>query len=284
VRRNGIGVLDGKAVIVTGAGQGLGRAFAIGAAAEGAAVVVNDIDAEAAKKVVAEITGRGSRAIPCVGSVADWDGAADLVATCRKEYGAVDGLVNNAGVLRLTPAWDETEGSIRRVVEVNLLGALFVGTHAVRAMLDQGRGSIVNITSSAQLGLPAMGTYGATKGALASLTYGWSVDLGGHFVRVNAYAPVARTAMAELSPVLPPDIPAPADNTAVVTYLLSDLSDGITGQVIQRRGNRLIVLAHPRLTEHGADADDWTIDHVVDRFDPVLREHQEPVGYAIRGS
>jgi NAD(P)-dependent dehydrogenase (short-subunit alcohol dehydrogenase family) len=279
-----MGVLDGKAVIVTGAGQGLGRAYALDAAAEGASVVVNDIDAVAAETVAAEIAGDGGRAVPVVGSVADWDRAGDLVAVCLKEYGAVDGLVNNAGVLNLTPPWDESEMSIRRVVEVNLLGALFVGTHALRAMVDQGSGSIVNITSSAQLGLSTMGTYGATKGALASLTYSWSVDLGGYSIRVNAYAPVARTAMADMSPVLPPDIPDPADNAAIVTYLLSDLSDGITGQVIQRRGNRLVVLAHPRLTEHGAEADAWTVDTVVDRFDPVLRQHQEPVGYAIRSS
>jgi NAD(P)-dependent dehydrogenase (short-subunit alcohol dehydrogenase family) len=279
-----VGVLDGKAVIVTGAGQGLGRAFALDAAAQGASVVVNDVDADAAEAVTAEITGCGARAVVSTGSVADWERAGELVATCLKEFGAVDGLVNNAGVLTLTLPWAETEESIRRVVEVNLLGALFVGTHAARAMVDQGSGSIVNITSSAQLGLSGMGTYGATKGALASLTYCWSGDLRGYFVRVNAYAPVARTALAELSPVLPPDIPAPADNAAIVTYLLSDLSDGITGQVIQRRGNRLIVLAHPRLTEHGADADDWTVETVVDRFDPVLREHQEPVGYAIKRS
>jgi NAD(P)-dependent dehydrogenase (short-subunit alcohol dehydrogenase family) len=279
-----MGVLDGKAVIVTGAGQGLGRAYALDAAAEGASVVVNDIDAAAAETVAAEIAGDGGRAVPVVGSVADWDRAGDLVAVCLKEYGAVDGLVNNAGVLNLTPPWDESEMSIRRVVEVNVLGALFVGTHAVRAMMDQGSGSIVNITSSAQLGLSTMGTYGASKGALASLTYSWSVDLGGYFIRVNAYAPVARTAMADMSPVLPPDIPDPADNAAIVTYLLSDLSEGITGQVIQRRGNRLVVLAHPRLTEHGAEADAWTVDTVVDRFDPVLRQHQEPVGYAIRSS
>lgn len=279
-----MGVLDGKAVIVTGAGQGLGRAYALDAAAEGASVVVNDIDGAAAEKVAAEIAGAGGRAVPVVGSVADWDRAGDLVAVCRKEYGAVDGLVNNAGVLNLTPPWDESETSIRRVVEVNLLGALFVGTHAVRAMMDQGSGSIVNITSSAQLGLSTMGTYGATKGGLASLTYSWSVDLGGYSIRVNAYAPVARTAMADMSPVLPPDIPDPADNAAIVTYLLSDLSDGITGQVIQRRGNRLVVLAHPHLTEHGAEADAWTVGTVVEQFDPVLRQYRQPVGYAIRSS
>ena len=279
-----MGVLDGKAVIVTGAGRGLGRAFALDAGAQGASVVVNDIDADAAEKVAAEIAESGGQAVASVGSVADWERAAGLVARCLKEYGAVDGLVNNAGVLNLAPPWAETEESIRRVVEVNLLGALFVGSHAVRAMIDQGSGSIVNITSSAQLGLGTMGTYGATKGALASLTYSWSVDLGGYFVRVNAYAPVARTAMAEMSPVLPPDMPAPADNAAIVTYLLSDLSDGITGQVIQRRGDRLVVLAHPRLTEHGANADDWTVETVVDRFEPVLRQHQEPVGYAIKRS
>jgi NAD(P)-dependent dehydrogenase (short-subunit alcohol dehydrogenase family) len=279
-----MGVLDGKAVIVTGAAQGLGRAFALDAGAQGASVVVNDVDADGAEKVVTEIAESGGQSVASVGSVADWECAAELVATCLKEYGAVDGLVNNAGVLNLTPPWTETEESIRRVVEVNLLGALFVGTHAVRAMIDQGSGSIVNITSSAQLGLSTMGTYGATKGALAALTYSWSVDLGGHSVRVNAYAPVARTAMADMSPLLPPDIPDPADNAAIVTYLLSDRSDGITGQVIQRRGNRLVVLAHPRLTEHGAEADAWTVDAVLERFDPVLRQHQEPVGYAIKRS
>lgn len=279
-----MGVLDGKAIIVTGAGQGLGRAFALDAAAEGASLVVNDIDGAAAEKVAAEIAGSGGRAVPVVGSVADWDRAGDLVAVCLKEHGALDGLVNNAGVLNLTAPWDETETSIRRVVEVNLLGALFVGTHAVRAMVDQGSGSIVNITSSAQLGLSTMGTYGATKGGLASLTYSWSVDLAGYSIRVNAYAPVARTAMADMSPVLPPDIPDAADNAAIVTYLLSDLSDGITGQVVQRRGNRLVVLAHPRLTEHGVNADAWTVGTVVDVFDPVLRQHQQPVGYAIGSS
>jgi NAD(P)-dependent dehydrogenase (short-subunit alcohol dehydrogenase family) len=144
-----MGVLDGKAVIVTGAGRGLGRAFALDAGAQGASVVVNDIDADAAEKVAAEIAESGGQAVASVGSVADWERAAELVATCLEEYGAVDGLVNNAGVLNLAPPWAETEESIRRVVEVNLLGALFVGSHAVRAMIDQGSGSIVNITSSA---------------------------------------------------------------------------------------------------------------------------------------
>jgi NAD(P)-dependent dehydrogenase (short-subunit alcohol dehydrogenase family) len=279
-----MGVLDGKAVIVTGAGRGLGRAFAMDAAEQGASVVVNDIDADAAEKVAVEIAESGGLAVNVAGSVADWERSGELVTRCLKEYGAVDGLVNNAGVLNLTPPWAETEDSIRRVVEVNLLGALFVGTHAVRAMIDQGSGSIVNITSSAQFGLATMGAYGATKGALASLTYGWSIDLRGYFVRVNAYAPVAATAMTDMSPVVPPDIPEPADNAGIVTYLLSDLSDGISGQVIQRRGNRLVVLAHPRLTEHGADADAWSVDTVAGRFDPVLRQHQEQVGYTIRSS
>ena len=143
--------------------------------------------------------------------------------------------------------------------------------------LNRGNGSTVNVATTASTAV-----FGAAN--LASLTYSWSIDLRGYFVRVNAYAPVAATAMTDMSPVVPPDLPEPADNAGIVTYLLSDLSDEISGQVIQRRGNRLVVLAHPCLTEHGADADTWTVDAVVDRFDPVLREHREAVGYAIKRS
>src|SRR5690242_11011239 len=139
-------LLDGKAVIVTGAGAGLGRAYAIGAAAEGARVVINDVTVDRLTEVAAEISAFGGTAVCCPGSVADWSVAAALVDECRATFGAVDGLVNNAGVIRIEDPWDADEAGIRAMVEVNLMGAAFVGAQVLRVMVGQGRGAIVNAT------------------------------------------------------------------------------------------------------------------------------------------
>jgi len=271
-------LLESKSIIVTGAGRGLGRAYAMHAAAEGAAVVVNDVDGEAAESVVEEIRTRGGSAVVCARSVADWAEARELVGLCVDQFGTVDGVVNNAGVISIREPEDEEEASIRSVVEVNLIGSAFVGTHAMKVMIDRRRGSIVNATSSAQLGIHQLGIYGATKGALASITYSWAMDLAKHNVRVNAYSPVASTYMTSLSPIPVSGVPTPEENAAAVTYLLSDLTSDITGQVVQRRGNTLAVMAHPDYTNHVVESDDWTSDMVVDRFGPTLRSGLQPVG------
>lgn len=273
--------LSGKVVVVTGAGRGLGRAYATDAARHGATVVVNDIDADAAAAVVAEITANGGVAVDNHDSIASWGGSASIIETTLQSFGRLDGLVNNAGVLSLVEPWNEDEASVRRKVEVNLIGSIFMGTHAMRVMMDQGSGAIVNVTSSAQLGLSTMGVYGATKGGLASLTYSWAIDLQPYSVRVNAYSPVAKTAMTDQSPVLPSVLPSAEDNAPAVTYLLSDLSDGITGQVVQRRDNSLVVMSHPSLSEYRATCEGWTVDSVNELFGPVLREHMAPVGFAV---
>jgi NAD(P)-dependent dehydrogenase (short-subunit alcohol dehydrogenase family) len=271
-------------VIVAGAGGGLGRAYARHAASEGAAVVVNDIALASAEQVVVEITEEGGQAVASGHSVAEWSDAADLVALCRREFGRVDGLVNNAGVISLRAPADEDEASLRHVVGVNLLGALFVGTHALRHMVAVGSGSIVNITSSSQMGIRGQGAYGATKGALASLTYSWALDLAGAGVRVNAYSPLAATPMSANAPALVTDLPTSEDNAAVVSYLLSDVSSPITGQVVKREGRELIVMGHPSLTDARADADGWNLAQVLDLFDPVLRAREQPIGAPGRDS
>jgi NAD(P)-dependent dehydrogenase (short-subunit alcohol dehydrogenase family) len=273
-----MGLLDGKAVIVTGAGAGLGRAYALNAAAEGARVVINDVAEGALQAVAAEIAGRGGTAVACPGSVADWTVAAGLVEECQASFGSVDGLVNNAGVIRIENPWDADEAGIRAMIDVNLMGAAFVGAHALRVMVEQGHGAIVNATSSAQMGLVKMSVYGATKGALASMTYGWSLDTRALGIRVNAYAPVAATAMVAGSSVAASQLPSSEDNAPVVSYLLSDLAADVTGQVIQRRGDGLVVMQHPDLTEHIATPDGWTVDAVARALGPVLRVGSQPVG------
>lgn len=271
--------LAGKRIVVTGAGAGLGRAYAVYAGANGAEVVVNDLDPTAAAAAAAEITSAGGSAVSIGCSVADWDAATSIVELCVNSFGGIDGLVNNAGVHRVEQPWLTDEDTIRSIVTVNLMGTAFVGVQAMKKMVEQCHGgSIVNITSSAQLGLTQLGVYGATKGALASLTYSWAIDLRDHGVRVNAYSPVAETAMTVGSPIPLSGIPTPGQNAPIVGYLLSDLSADVTGQVIQRRGDKLVVMTHPDLSEFAGPADADTIDDIHTHFGPVLRSGMQPVG------
>jgi NAD(P)-dependent dehydrogenase (short-subunit alcohol dehydrogenase family) len=269
--------LAGKRVIVTGAGRGLGRAYACYLGANGASVVVNDVDPAMAEAAAEEVASAGgdARAIGC--SVDNWDDAARIVELCVGEFGAVDGLVNNAAVHSITEPWCADEASIRSMITVNLMGSVFVGVHAIKHMVDQGRGSVINITSTTQFGLTKRGVYGATKGGLASLTYSWAIDLAQHGVRVNAYSPQAETAMVTHKPV-PGALPTPVENAPLVGYLLSDLSSAVTGQVIARRGDKLVVMSHPELTDFAAPAAPQTIEELHAELGPVLRAGVQPLG------
>ncbi len=271
-----MGVLDGEAVIVTGAGRGLGRAFALDAAREGASVLVNDVD-DAADAVATEITAAGGRALAVHGSVTSWEDAARIVERCVNAFGRLDGLVNNAGVIHKCPPWEEAEAQIRRTIEINLMGAIFVGTHALRVMAAQGHGSLVNITSSAQLGVPVRGTYSATKGALAALTYSWAIDSAERNVRVNGFAPSALTGITDRGRAQLP--PPPEENAPVVTYLLSSLAAKVTGQILQYRGGDVVLVQHPKLSAHAATGRRWTAEAIGREFGPVLESNLEPLGW-----
>lgn len=281
-------VLEGRVVIVTGAGQGLGRAYAIDAAAHGASVVVNDVDVDLARPVVEEVVAAGGSAVEAVASVANWADAASLVDVATTTFGRLDGLVNNAGLFHLARPEDENELLVRNAIEVNVLGAVFCGVHAIRSMLRRGNGgSIVNVSSGYQSGVPGGGCYSATKGALASLTYSWALDLHGQGIRVNAIAPLARTrqtdyAMERLrvtgersaSPAAdPPEIVAP-----LVTFLLSPAATGISGQMVRFDGRRLSVVAHPGALEGTVEHDAWSLELVNEALTTTLKGSMQPVG------
>jgi NAD(P)-dependent dehydrogenase (short-subunit alcohol dehydrogenase family) len=275
-----MGLLDEKAIVVTGAARGLGRAYALEAAREGASVVVNDVDEAEAEAVVDEIIAAGGEASVYVASVVSWEGALGVVEHCQERFGKLDGLVNNAGILHAALPHEEDEKRARAIVEVNVLGAIYVGAHAMRVMIDQGHGAIVNNTSSSHYGVPGLASYSATKGALASLTYSWAVDMLPFGVRVNAFSPSAFTRMSTQSGRSNALKAPPVErNVPAVIYLLSDAADGITGQVVQLRGEDLVVVAHPGLTEAVASAPEWTPSLVVTRFDPVLRANIQPLGW-----
>lgn len=282
-----MGCLQGKAVIVTGAGQGLGEAYARHAAAEGAAVVVNDIHERAAQDVVDAIRRRGGRAVACVADIGSWSGAQALVERCVAEFGQVDGLVNNAARIHTLPPEQEDEVGLRAMVETNLLGTLFCGVHASRRMLARGSGAIVNVTSGAQAGLAGLGAYGATKGGVASLTYAWALDLGPRGIRVNAVSPMARSQMAEAGrlaalargetprpqPTAEPDAIAP-----LVSFLLSDRAAGIEGQVVRLDGRKLSLMSHPMVAHPVLEREAWSVAAVEDAFATELRARLAPCG------
>lgn len=279
--------LEGKSVVVTGAGRGIGAAYAEHLATLGAAVVVNDVDRPEAEATVARIRDAGGQALAHPGTVSDWQTAAELIHACVGRFGRIDGLVNNAGVFHAATAEQETEEGVRRMVEVNVLGTMFCGIHALRQMLSQGGGSLVNITSGSQSGAAGLGIYGATKGAVASLTYSWALDTAGTGVRVNALSPNAQTRMARVYEawrgtvgVGQNDGKDAANNAPAVAFLLSDAARDIHGQVLRVDGPDLTLMTHPRLVAPVARRDVWTIDDVAEAFHGQLRAHLQPVGLA----
>lgn len=282
-----MGVLDGRAVVITGAGRGLGRAYAVAAARAGASVVVNDIVAETAQATTDLLRRDGAAAVTCPGDVSVWDVANGLVETCRSEFGRIDGLVNNAGILSFRHPEEEDEPTLRRLVEVNVLGTMFCGTLAMRAMLEQGSGSIVNVTSGAHLGMMFTSAYGATKGAAASATYTWANEMAKRGVRVNAISPNADTGMNEVAKAYlgdrytgPNRGVAPEVNAPVVVYLLSDLSSGLNGQVVRINDRELSLMAHPAVLEPVLTADAWDVDGIAAAFDDVLGLDMPTLGLA----
>lgn len=286
-----MGVLKDKAVVVTGAGRGLGRAFAVRAAAQGAAVVVNDLAGDAAAETAATISDAGGVAVVETGSISEWSFCESLIRRCVDQFGHIDGLVNNAGLHYLELPWDEQEHRVRSLIEVNVLGTLYCGIHALKAMKEQRSGSIVNVTSGAHLGMSFRSTYGASKGAVASATYGWALEAMPFNIRVNALSPIANTPMTvdsfEEQARKYPTVPAPPASAAgaapevlapIVTYLLSDRAEGVTGQIIRMSGDMINLVAHPSSAAPFEKVDPSNEEIVAAIFDRSLRQELKPVG------
>lgn len=257
-----MGALDGKVAVVTGAGRGIGRGEALALAAEGAAVIVNDLGASAdgasedsspAQAVVAEIVSAGGRALADSNDVASWDGAEALIRTAVDELGRLDVLVNNAGFLRDQMSFNMDEDTWDEVVQVHLKGhfapSRFAAAHwRQRAKAgDTAGGVIVNTTSEAGLyGGTGQANYVAAKAGIAGMTIGLARELERYGVRVNAVAPRARTRMTEQ---LLGDFAAADENAfdewhpdnvgPVVAWLASDLAADVSGQVFVVIGGRV---------------------------------------------
>lgn len=275
--------LHGKAVVITGAGNGLGRSYALAAGAAGASVIVDDVEHECAAETASQIRAAGGVAVASDLSVADPTSCERVVQLCRDEFGSIDGLVNNAGIVHQAPPWEESAERLRTLVEVNVLGAMWCGVAAIRAMREQVTGgSIINVSSGASLGVPLVSAYGATKGALMSLSYGWALDLQDTPIRVNCLAPTARTRMVTdivtSTEHLVPRSRTPDRVAPVVVFLLSDRARGITGQFVRFDGDRLQLVAPPEFVEPSVARDQWSVGDVADAFDEILRPALQPFG------
>ena len=262
-----MGMFDGKVVIVTGAGAGIGRSHALAFAAEGAKVVVNDLgsdrhgggkSSEAADKVVEEIKKAGGEAVANYDSVASREGADSILWSALGKFGKVDVLVNNAGVLRDRSFLNMSEADWNLVQDVHLRGTFFCSQAVARQLKVQGKGGrIVNTTSlSGLLGNFGQGNYSAAKAGIYGLTRTCSIEFSKFGVTVNAVAPEALTRMTEDLPILKGVTAADAGPQFIspaVLFLASDLAADVTGQVIGVRGGKLFIY-RMELTE-GVDKD-----------------------------
>jgi NAD(P)-dependent dehydrogenase (short-subunit alcohol dehydrogenase family) len=262
-----------RTVIITGAGQGLGRAHALAFAAAGHHLLLNDLDPQRLEKVAAECAAAGSPALAAPGDIADWDFAAALVTRALDATGRLDALVNNAGLVRDRMLTNVTEAEWDDVVRVNLKGHFAPLRHAAahwRALAKAGTpvaARVVNTTSGAGLlGSVGQANYSAAKAGVAALTQVAAAELARYGVTVNAIAPSARTAMTEQAfaeamraPEQGFDAMAPDNVSPLVVWLASAEAGFVTGRVFEVAGGSVGV------------ADGWQHGPAVDagrRWDP----------------
>lgn len=292
-----MGTLDGKVAVITGAGRGIGREHALLFAREGAAVVVNDYggsnsgeghDAGPAQQVVDEIVAAGGRAVADTGNVADWSDAKALVDRAVAEFGRLDVVVNNAGILRDGFLAGMTEAQWDAVLDVHLKGHFAVLRHAAAHWKDRSRAgdqpdaAVINTASASGTTVPNAGqaNYGAAKAAIAALTLVAAEELGRYGVRVNAIAPIARTRLTLATPGMGAmmaaeaesaeneggfDAFSPANISPLVAYLAGDACR-LTGKVFAVQGGAISELAGWHDVKTIETDGPWLIDDIAARL------------------
>lgn len=265
--------LDGRVAVVTGAGRGIGREHALLLAAEGARVVVNDLDAGTAEDVAAEIRSCGGEAVAVPGDVADWGTGRGLVQGAVGAFGDLHVLVNNAGNLADRFLVNMSEQEWDDVVRTHLKGHFVPTRWAAGWWRDQAKGgrhvraSVVCTSSTSGLvGNPGQANYGAAKAGIAAFTVIAAAELARYGVRVNAVAPLARTRLTKATPGLAERVAAPADPAAFDAWLPANVAPlvawlaaagcEVTGRVFLAHGGT-VQLFRP-----------WSLEAIVDKPGP----------------
>ncbi|MEV3987351.1 SDR family NAD(P)-dependent oxidoreductase [Streptomyces sp. NPDC049837] len=292
--------LHGRTAVVTGSGRGLGLGYARALAAAGASVVVNDIDADAVDAAVADIASAGVRAAGVVAAVGDSEAAQRLVDTAVREFGRLDVLVTNAGILRDRVLWKMTDEDFDAVVRVHLRATFTCARAAAIRMREQGTGGrLVLISSPAgQRGNFGQTNYAAAKAGVVAMARTWAMELAKADITVNAVVPVAATEMTKTIPAFAPAIaesertgePLPDwlrkheglgtvdDVTGLITFLASDASQGVTGQAIGIGGDRLALWAHPKEKAVAFADGGWSADAIAERWHGGVGAEPETYG------
>lgn len=292
-------MLNGKVAIVTGSGRGLGLAYAQELARLGAAVVVNDIDEATAAAAAAGIRESGGRASHCTAAVGSTESAEELVATAVRDFGRLDILVANAGILRDTVVWKMTDEDFDSVINVHLRGTFTCVRASAIQMRAQGEGgSIIAIGSTTgQRGNFGQGNYAAAKAGILGMVRTWAMELQRSNITVNAVVPVAATPMTGTVPFFQQyvedaaagrELPAfarrvlgfgtPNDVVGLVGFLASDAASAVTGQAVGIGGDRLSLWSHPNEITNAFSDGGWSAEEIAEGWETLLGKHVQSLG------
>ncbi|MEA3194837.1 MAG: hypothetical protein QOD26_3170 [Betaproteobacteria bacterium] len=289
-------MLQGKVALVTGAGGGIGRDFALAMAAAGAKVVVNDLgtsvkgegsDASAAQKVVDEIKKLKGNAVASTDSVADWTAANRIVQCALDSFGRIDIVVNNAGILRDRFFFNMSIEEWRAVIDVHLNGSFYVARAAAPHFKSQESGCYVHMTSTSGLvGNLGQANYSAAKLGIVGLSKSIALDMAKYHVRSNCIAPFAWSRMIGSIPTETEDQKARVEKMKVMetakiaplaVFLSSDSSRDISGPIFAVRGNELFHMSQNRPLRSVHRAEGWTPETIASQAIPALRANFYPL-------
>ena len=291
--------LSGKVAVVTGSGRGLGLAYASRLAACGASVVVNDVDADVAERAAAQIRSAGGTAAAVAAPVGSSESAQQIVDMAVGEYGRLDVLVANAGVLRDKVLWKMTDDDFDTVVGVHLRGTFTTARAAAVRMKAQGDGGRLILVGSpaGQFGNFGQTNYAAAKAGIVAFAKVWAMELARDHITANAIVPVAATAMTATVPFLKPYVEAldagqplpayarrdlafgtPEDVAGLVAFLASDAAAGITGQALGIGGDRLSIYSRTDHLVTQFHEGGWSEDDIAAIWPDRFASHQQPVG------
>jgi NAD(P)-dependent dehydrogenase (short-subunit alcohol dehydrogenase family) len=282
--------LDGKVAVVTGSGRGLGQAYAVALAAAGAAVVINDIDADVAEETAARIRQAGGQVTTAVVPVGSTAAADELVGRAVDEFGRLDIMCTNAGVLRDRTLKNMSDEDFDLVIETHLRGTFTCGRAAAARFREQGEGGRLILVGSpaGQRGNFGQTNYAAAKAGIVAIAWTWAMELAKDQITVNAVIPVALTRMAatiprlrEVAAAAEHGEPVPADLrerglgmavdvAPLVVYLASEAAAGITGQAIGLGGDKLTLWGRPTETSELFRPGGWDVDGIAASFGPAF--------------